>query len=207
MLNSIHIEVLKEIINIGVGKGAEVLNTMVQSHILLEVPEVKVFGSDEYEAFQEFFGETSYSIITLPFNGELNGFSKLIMSSEHAAKMVDAFIGKHGASMEMDSLRVDILSEIGNIITNAVMGTLSNMLVLELGYVVPTYEMGSKQIIIPQEIVSGASAILYAQTHFKIEEFETKGNFAIFFNLKSFEALVEKIQQYLGDIIPSEDQV
>ena len=200
MLNEIHLEALKEIINIGVGKGAEVLNTMVQSHISLEVPEVKVFGSDEYTSFVDHFTETDYSIITLPFNGELNGFSKLIMSSEHAAKMVDAFIGKHGASIEMDSLRVDILSEIGNIITNAVMGTLSNMLNLELGYIVPNYEMGSKEIIIPKEIISSASAILYAQTHFKIEEFETKGNFAIFFNLKSFNALIEKIQVFLGDI-------
>ncbi len=200
MLNEIHLEALKEIINIGVGKGAEVLNTMVQSHISLEVPEVKVFGSDEYTSFVDHFVETDYSIITLPFNGELNGFSKLIMSSEHAAKMVDAFIGKHGASIEMDSLRVDILSEIGNIITNAVMGTLSNMLNLELGYIVPNYEIGSKEIIIPKEIISSASAILYAQTHFKIEEFETKGNFAIFFNLKSFNALIDKIQIFLGDI-------
>jgi chemotaxis protein CheC len=200
MLNELQIEALKEIINIGVGKGAEVLNTMVQSHIALEVPEVKIFGSDEYSHFVNHFAETDYSIITLPFNGELNGFSKLIMSSEHAAKLVDAFIGKHGASIEMDSLRVDILSEIGNIITNAVMGTLSNMLSLELGYIVPSYEMGSKNIIIPKEIISSASAILYAQTHFKIEEFESKGNFAIFFNLKSFNALTEKIQIFLGNI-------
>ncbi|HOP03148.1 MAG TPA: hypothetical protein PL017_00935 [Tenuifilaceae bacterium] len=200
MLNEIHLEALKEIINIGVGKGAEVLNTMVQSHISLEVPEVKVFGSDEYNNFVDHFTETDYSIITLPFNGELNGFSKLIMSSEHAAKMVDAFIGKHGASIEMDSLRVDILSEIGNIITNAVMGTLSNMLNLDLGYIVPNYEMGRKEIIIPKEIISSASAILYAQTHFKIEEFETKGNFAIFFNLNSFNTLVNKIQNFLGGI-------
>lgn len=200
MLNELHLEALKEIINIGVGKGAEVLNTMVQSHITLEVPEVKVFGSNEYNNFVDHFVETDYSIITLPFNGELNGFSKLIMSSEHAAKMVDAFIGKHGASIEMDSLRVDILSEIGNIITNAVMGTLSNMLNLELGYIVPNYELGKKDIIIPKEIISSASAILYAQTHFKIEEFETKGNFAIFFNLNSFKALVEKIQLFLGGI-------
>jgi len=200
MFSELHLEALKEIINIGVGKGAEVLNTMVQSHISLEVPEVRIFGSDEYSNFVDHFTETDYSIITLPFNGELNGFSKLIMSSEHAAKLVDAFIGKHGASIEMDSLRVDILSEIGNIITNAVMGTLSNMLSLELGYIVPSYELGKKNIIIPKEIISSASAILYAQTHFKIEEFETKGNFAIFFNLKSFNALIEKIQVFLGDI-------
>ena len=31
MLDSLHIEILKEIINVGVGKSAEVLNTMIQS--------------------------------------------------------------------------------------------------------------------------------------------------------------------------------
>ena len=196
MLDSLQIEILKEVINIGVGKSAEVLNSMIQSHILLDVPEVKIIKYGEYNNFVNYFDETNYTVITLPFNGELNGFSKLIMSSDHAAKLVDAFIGKSGANMDMDSLRIDILSEIGNVIINAVMGTLSNMLNINLNYIVPSYEQGTRDIIIPKEMLNNESTILFAKTYFKIEEFEARGNFAIFFRIKSFKSLVEKIQAY-----------
>jgi chemotaxis protein CheC len=196
MLNPLQIEILKEVINIGVGKSAELLNTMVQSHIKLDVPEVKIVQFNEYSDFFNYFEEENYAVITLPFNGELNGFSKLILSSDHAAKLVNAFIGKSGTNLDMDSLRVDILSEIGNVIINAVMGTLSNMLSIHLDYIVPIYEQGSRNIIIPDEMIKNESAILFAKTHFKIEEFEARGNFAIFFKVKSFNSLIEKIQKY-----------
>jgi chemotaxis protein CheC len=196
MLNPLQIEILKEVINIGVGKSAELLNTMVQSHIKLDVPEVKIVEFNEYSDFVNYFEEENYAVITLPFNGDLNGFSKLILSSDHAAKMVNAFIGKSGTNLDMDSLRVDILSEIGNVIINAVMGTLSNMLSIHLDYIVPIYEQGSRNIIIPEEMIKNESAILFAKTHFKIEEFEARGNFAIFFKVKSFNSLIEKIQLY-----------
>lgn len=196
MLDSLQIEILKEVINVGVGKSAEVLNSMIQSHILLEVPEIKIAKYDEYNNFVKYFENTNYAVITLPFNGELNGFSKLIMSSDHAAKLVDAFIGKSGANMDMDSLRIDILSEIGNVIINAVMGTLSNMLSISLDYIVPSYEQGTRNIIIPEEMMKNESTVLFAKTHFKIKEFEAQGNFAVFFKVKSFNTLVEKIQAY-----------
>ena len=169
---------------------------MIQSHIILDVPEVKIIKYGEYNTFVKHFDDTNYAVITLPFNGELNGFSKLIMSSDHAAKLVDAFIGKIGINMDMDSLRIDILSEIGNVIINAVIGTLSNMLNIHLDYIVPSYEQGTRNIIIPEEMLNNESTILFAKTHFKIEEFEAHGNFAIFFKVKSFNSLIEKIQAY-----------
>jgi len=196
ILNPLQIEILKEIINIGVGRSADVLNTMIQTHITLDVPEVKIIQFSEYQDFVNYFEDENYAVITLPFNGELTGYSKLILSSEHAAKLVNAFIGRSGTNIDMDSLRIDILSEIGNVIINAVMGTLSNMLNINLDYIVPSYEQGSRNIIIPEEMIKNESTILFAKTHFKIEEFEARGNFAIFFRVKSFNALIEKIQIY-----------
>lgn len=196
ILDSLQIEILKEIINIGVGKSAEVLNTMIQSHVLLEVPEVKIIQAGKYNDFIDYFEDDNYAVITLPFNGDLQGFSKLIMSSDHAAKLVDAFIGNSGENMDMDSLRIDILSEIGNIIINAVMGTLSNTLNIHLDYVVPDYEQGARSIIIPEEMINNKSVILFAKTQFTIEKFEARGSFAVFFRVKSFNLLIEKIQLY-----------
>ena len=40
-------EALREIINIGVGKSASMLNTMLNSHIILQVPTLKVFNISE----------------------------------------------------------------------------------------------------------------------------------------------------------------
>ena len=196
MLDSLQIEIFKEIINIGVGKSAEVLNTMIQSHVTLNVPKIKIITYDKFSDFITYFEDEHYSVITLPFNGEIYGYSKLIMPSDHAAKLVGAFIGASGTKMDMDSLRIDILSEIGNVIINAVMGTMSNILNIHLDYIVPSYNEGTRNIIIPEEMIKNESAILFAETHFKIEKLDARGNFAIFFKVKSFNSLTEKIQAY-----------
>ena len=109
MLNTLQLEIVKEIINIGVGKSAEVLNSMIQSHISLNVPEVKIINFGQINDFVDYFDDDNYSIITLPFNGEISGFSKLIMPSMHAVKLVEAFVGQTGAQMDMDSLKIDKL--------------------------------------------------------------------------------------------------
>ncbi len=44
------IDILKEMINLGVGKGADVLNTILHSHVRLQIPSLKVLSPDEFEA-------------------------------------------------------------------------------------------------------------------------------------------------------------
>jgi chemotaxis protein CheC len=58
-LTADQIDALKELINIGIGRAAGVLNTMLHSHIRLRVPVVEIFSPSALkEEMQRTEGET-----------------------------------------------------------------------------------------------------------------------------------------------------
>ena len=143
------IEVLKEMINIGVGRVADLLNTMLCSHIRLEVPSLKILSSDELETELCKCGNERLSCINLPFKGDVIGVAELVFPAESASKFVIALTGEEADNIDMDSIRAGTLSEVGNIVLNAVMGTISNLLGFKLRYSVPSYTEGNFNSLLP----------------------------------------------------------
>ncbi len=196
-LTASQIDFLKELINIGVGKSSASLNTLIDKHIILQVPLVKIMTYPEMMEYLENYKDEKYASVTLPFRGDLVGNIKLLLSSSNAAKLADTFIGENLNDVDLDSIRSGVLNEIGNIVTNAVLGSMCNMLEVELDYIVPYFEEGNKTIIIPKQLDEKESVVLYAQTDFVIDELQVIGSFAIFFEMDAFKLLIEKINKYI----------
>ena len=146
------IDILKELINIGVGKSSASLNTLIDKHINLQVPFLKIMSYLEMKGYLENYKDEKYASVTLPFKGDLIGNIKLLLSSSNAAKLADAFMGENFDDADLGLIRSGVLNEIGNIVTNAVLGSLCNMLEVELNYIVPYFEEGNKTIFIPKEL-------------------------------------------------------
>ena len=189
------IDSLREIINIGVGRGADVLNTMLNSHISLQVPFVKVLSKEELEEEMKGHEKNQLSVVRLGFKGNTSGSSELIFTSESASKLITAFTGEESESFDLDSIRAGTLTEIGNIVLNAVVGSISNMLNLHLKYSVPNYMEGNTKNLFPKDI-DPDSVILLAKTRFKIEEFKIEGDIALFFELGGFDLLLNSIDKF-----------
>ena len=68
------LDVIKEGINIGVGRAAETLNQMTGSHVVLEVPKVSVATLPEVMAEYTANADTMVSVVKLGFDGHFSGF-------------------------------------------------------------------------------------------------------------------------------------
>ena len=195
-----HLEVLKELINIGVGRGAGVLNSMLNSHISLHVPVIKVLKKEELKRYLYDFDLEQIAVVGLPFKGSLSGSTKLIFPAESAIKLVNAFTGEINGDIDMDAIRVGTLSEIGNIVVNSVMGSISNMLKIHFNYIVPYYQEGELDEVILNRSESFSTNILVAQTHFSIDSLQVVGEIAIFLELGSFKYLLETIENFMHSL-------
>lgn len=190
------IDVLKELINIGVGRGANVLNTMLHSHIRLQVPFVSILSSAELRQKMEIHSGKRLSAVNLTFKGSFSGIAELIFPSESASKLVTAFTGEGAGVEDLDSIRAGTLCEIGNIVLNALLGSISNLLQLHLNYSVPNYVEGNIDNLLPPHQVSSSSVILLARTRFTIEELEIDGDFVLFLEVGSFDKLLASINAF-----------
>ncbi len=184
------IEALRELINIGVGKGASVLNTMLNSHIVLNVPEVKILSNDELINELSVLGDGKLSAIDLKFTGEFSGTAQLLFPSETALIFVNTLVGESPVGMDFDSIKAGTLCEVGNVVLNGVMGSISNILKLRFNYSVPGYFEEKADALIDARVADTDIGILLAKTSFAIKELDITGNVVLFFEVGALVKLI-----------------
>lgn len=194
------LDALRELINIGVGRAASLLNEMVDSYIRLEVPVVQVLNaSDAYHALAMRFKDDSLAAVRLGFKGSFYGTAELIFPTESASKLIAVLTGEELDSMDLDAVRTGTLSEIGNIVINGVMGSISNVLKQHIDYTLPIYLEDTIDNLL-MAANSSDPTILIAQARFTIEQLEIIGDILLIFEVGTFDALVKMINANIDAI-------
>lgn len=192
------LEPLTEIVGIGIGKAAEVLNTMLSSHVRLSVPSLVLAEPEELEGLLFFRGEESLSAVEMGFSGDFEGSAQLVFASRDAGKLVDCLTNDLPAPEgDLDSIRAGTLCEIGNIVINALIGTVVNLLRAQLSYTVPLYSEGSLGDLLGR-LTRDAEIILVVRTRFEIEHFSIDGDLLVFLSLSAFTKLEGAVGRYVA---------
>lgn len=192
------LDALQELINIGVGRAASLLNEMVDSHIHLEIPVVKVLSATEaYQELDTRFHNNSLASVKLNFTGSFYGTAGLIFPTDSASTLVAVLTGEEADSDDLDAVKIGTLSEIGNIVINGVMGSISNVLKQHMNYTLPVYlEDTIENLLLPTDV--SESKILLAQARFTIEQLELIGDIILIFELGTFDALINAIDKEMA---------
>jgi chemotaxis protein CheC len=193
-LTADEIDALKELINIGVGNAAGMLNEMLQFPIQLQIPDVELLSPIELQSeLKKRFGIDLLSVVQLGFNGSFSGSAQLLFPTESAVNLVSVLTGEDKASPDLDSLKISTLSEVGNMLINGVMGSIGNVLDQPLDYEVPYYSEEEIEELLSKEQSLEYGTVLLAPAHFSIEELQIHGDILLFFDAGSFKVLLEAI--------------
>lgn len=193
-LTPIQTDVLKELINIGIGKAAGLINQMVKAHVKLEIPEILAWNSSEFEAFIEKRGDLPLSSVRLGFKGVFSGWAGLLFPKPSANWLVNQLVGGgiDTTSMDMDSLYVGTIQEVGNIVLNGVMGAIVNALGLRVDYFPPDYQETSlRKLFTPH--LTHQNMVLMIKTQLALETGVVEGEIIIIFQVAAFENLLAAI--------------
>jgi chemotaxis protein CheC len=193
MFNDKEIDVFKEIINIGVGKAANLLNTIINKHISLQVPYIQISKVDALLKEINSPGSDYYSLVNMNFLGNISGRANLLFTSVDASLLVNTFIEEQNISSDIDSIKSGVLNEIGNIVMNSLIGTISNFLKEDLEYNVPNYKEGKLDELMGVNIDEFEDSVIVAHTKFKIEELDILGDFVLLLELGSMQSMIDKI--------------
>jgi chemotaxis protein CheC len=197
-LTDIQLDYLKEIINIGVGRSASVLNKVVKNRVTLQVPIVEMIKVNEINNRLNYPSDDSLSIVSMNFVGELKGKAELIFPSSSAVKIVDLLTDKVYPNLEMDDLRSSSLNEVGNIVLSALIGSIGNILKIRFKYSIPKFrEVFNTEIINSYD--NESDKVIFAETHFFIKDNNIDGTFILFFVVKSFEHFIELLDHSINN--------
>ena len=184
---------LQMVIGEGLAQATNMLTEITGSPLILEPPLVDVLmvGSLK-KLLQDRFGDTLICATQLPFAGSLSGTAQLFFPESSALSLTTALTGEEAQNPEIEQLKEEALTEVGNIVLNSVMGAMGNALNQTLVFSVPVYLENTIAILAKALLSEENNAkILLAQTQFMIEEFQVKGEILLFFKMQLFFNLIQ----------------
>lgn len=130
------IDIFTEFINIGAGKAANALNLLFGSHANIIIPSISIVHQQGTPIKNLKVQKSDDFFVTMKFHGAVNGSASLFFSSESIAAIA-ALIGS-GPEPEKSSLfHKSVLLETSNIVINAIIGSICNMVKSEVEFSVP----------------------------------------------------------------------
>lgn len=131
-LNSLHLDVLREIGNIGAGNAATSLSIMIQKKVDMKVPEVKIMEIGEVP---KIFGgeENVVSGIYFGMGGAVEGNIMVLMDIHSAKLLTSILMGKspeeinYSDETPLDDMDRSALQEIGNILSASYITSLASL--------------------------------------------------------------------------------
>ncbi len=195
------IDALTEVINIGVGKAANSLNEIMEHHVSLQVPRVEIISEDDFKFNDHIMVEESISSIHQKFDGEFSGSASLFFPETSAKNLVSNVTGDEMLSEDMDSIRSSTLLEIGNIVINAILGTITNLLKSSVNFYLPEYHGGReiRKVVLSAIPPKNSKVIVKAETVFNLKELEITGFILLIFEVKAIEQLIKMIEIYINE--------
>jgi chemotaxis protein CheC len=197
------LDALQELVNIGVGRAASILNEMVGSHIHLQIPYTKLISSLEVQQeLEQQFGSTPISAVRLGFHGSFTGVAQLVFSADSASKLVAVLTRDEFGLYDLDAVRIGTLSEVGNIVINGVMGSISNVLQRHLSYSLPIYLEDTVNNLLTAHAFEVANAtVLVSQARFTVEQLLIAGDIILIFKLGELDTLLTALNFYLEESV------
>jgi chemotaxis protein CheC len=192
------IDSLKEMVNIGVGHAAGVLNAMLNSRVQLHVPVVEMMNIDELHSRVESMSQGNLSSVRIGFKGPFSGNASLVFPAEGAVKLVSILTGVEAESSDLQQMQVDTLTEVGNIVLNGVMGAIGKELKLHVFYSVPIYVDNPFEVLLSTRETQVDAYVVWVQTHFTVESESIVGDIILVFDVGSLDLLLEAVNRAMG---------
>ncbi|MEO2035758.1 MAG: chemotaxis protein CheC [Planctomycetaceae bacterium] len=197
-LSADQIDSLTEIVNIGVGRAADSLSRIVGARIELTVSSIHVGELSELSAlFDDLQGSPDTTIIQ-DFEGDVSGRALLAFPAASGVTLAQII---SGVDQTIDELDVDlggILEEIGNIVLNAVLGSIGNMTQTGMVYSVPEFYPSTPPLRLIQngrrKVQDDCDYLLLADVQFRTSQRDVTSSLLIAFDTGAIELILCTLQ-------------
>ncbi|WP_201714045.1 chemotaxis protein CheC [Rossellomorea arthrocnemi] len=197
-----HLDILKEIGNIGAGHAATALSTLLDKKIDMKVPSVQVVSFDE---MMDMAGGPDNVVVCvfLRIEGEAPGSMFFLLPLEQASMYIRTMIQDTSFSFSdppISELGLSAMEELGNILSGSYLSSLSDFTNLKLFPSVPALSVDMAGAIIGFGLLEISQVSDYAiviDTALKEEEVEesesVKGHFFLLPDPDSFEIIFQSL--------------
>ena len=201
-LTELQRDAITELLNIGMGRAVAALSQMVAEEVHLEVPFVNVLS--RLEASNELRAQSLDRIAAVKqqFDGPFSGDALLLFPKEKSLELVRSLMNDTVPLESLTDLEQEALMEVGNVILNACLGSIANLLNNEINSGLPVYLQGTCDELLGVEASPDAegSVVLFLRVNFLLQKRDIRGYVAFLMDVKSIKTFKESVTHYLSYI-------
>jgi len=192
-----HLDVFKEIGNIGAGHAASALAGLLNKRITMSVPEASVVTFDEILNVLD-GPETLVAGMLVDCSGDLNGYILLLLCMKDAMAMVAQALDEEERDVDdpefrLNELEQDTLLEISNILVGSFLTAITDLSGLSAIPTVPQLSMdmlGAILSIATIEYGKIGDSVLFLKTQFNDLAGDVNGHFFLIPDYNSYKMLI-----------------
>ena len=197
-LTALQEDALIELLNIGFGRAAASLSQLTGHRVLLETPHVTIHPVEELTESLERVIRSDVASVHQIFSGAVSGDALLILDQSGAAMLKELLTNEPALPLSIDASAREVLTEVGNILLNACLGTFGNLLEVQVTFSVPHLNLESLGAILESLRVNqeGVKYALVVHAGFKLRDAEVRGFLVIVLSVASLDRLIRAVEEW-----------
>jgi chemotaxis protein CheC len=201
-LTALQEDALVELINIGFGRAAASLSKLTGHRVQLEVPHISMCPIDEMADYlRPLLVDPEVASVHQIFSGPVDGDALLVLDQHSAAILKELLTNEPALPLEIDRSAREVVTEIGNILLNACLGTFGNLLKVQVSFSVPHLSIESLEHLVGS-IALGRQGLRYAlivHAAFRLRDSSLTGYLVIVLGVASLERLIRALERWEHD--------
>lgn len=191
-------DALIELLNIGFGRAAASLSELTGHRVLLEVPTVSVHPIDELNRALRPLLDDQVASVHQIFSGPVGGDALLLLNHASAGMLKELLTSEPPLPLPIDASAREVLTEVGNILLNACLGTFGNILEVQVSFSVPHLSLDTLHEVMKSLLVNreGLRYALVVHAGFKLRHAEVTGYLVIVLSVASLDRLIRAVESW-----------
>ena len=200
VMSETEIDALTEIFNVGAGRAAVSLSEIVGDEVRLSVPSLQVVLAAEVDEHVLALSKARFASVSQMFDGPFDAEAVLLFAENQALEIVRDMMGSQISVDDLADFEQEAMCELGNIILNACLSAIADMLGVAFNSTLPEYAVSS-----PQDVSKRLAAdkgeeayVLILNIDLLIEKHHTSGHLLFLLSSASLSHLRAHNQRFLS---------
>ena len=197
-LTTVQQDALIELINIGFGRAGAALSKLTGHRVQLEVPQVVMCPIEEMADRLRPMLADEIATVHQIFSGPVNGDALLVLDQHSAAILKELLTDEPALPLEIDRSAREVVTEIGNIVLNACLGTFGNLLKVQVSFSVPHLTLDTLESVVGSVAIDrqGLRYALIIHSSFRLRNSSLTGYLVIVLGVASIERLIHALERW-----------
>ena len=197
-LTDIEQDAIAEIANMGVSRAASSLRQMLGEQLLLSVPAVHIVARQVAAELVEQGNSPKLVAVQQSFDGPFSGKALLIFPETQSLELVRSIVGEEHSLDDVIDLEHEALAETGNIILNACLATIANVIRRPMQMSLPSVLRGDGDTLFgTRSATAENNLVLFLYIDFSTRKRNIKGFIALLMDLPSITTLKAIVHDYI----------